>query len=193
MKLLPGRSIAVTTILGLRKELTTKADYDEFLGSFEINFTEVSNGRPAWLMDCRDLNDPGCGKLLKRHVGKNPRIMNSSMASPGYHELHSRLYEDMSRLISRQNIVIMICRDGRYRAVANAEMWTNTLTELTERFERFDKSVGAPTGCLHTQDTNRQADLSMIKAAKKMYKNLLGKANAALKKRCHSSLKIWNV
>ena len=104
------------------------ADYDKSLGSFEINFPEVSNSRSAWLMDCRDLNDAGCDKLLKRHVGKNPRIMKSTMASLGYHELHSRLYEDMSRFLSRKNIVIMICRDGRYRAVANAEMWTNTLT-----------------------------------------------------------------
>ena len=41
--------------------------------------------------------------------------------------------------------------------------------ELAE-LERCDKSVGAPAGCVHTQDTNRQADLSMIAAAKKMYK-----------------------
>ena len=50
------------------------------------------------------------------------------MASSGYHELHRRLYEDMPRFLSRKNIVIMICRDGRYRSVANAEMWSNTLT-----------------------------------------------------------------
>ena len=43
------------------------------------------------------------------------------------------------------------------------------------------QSVGAQPGCLHTQDTNRQADLSMIKAAEKMYKNLLEKVNEALK------------
>ena len=54
--------------------------------------------------------------------------MKSTMASSGYHELQSRLYEDMPRFLSRQNIVIMICRDGRYRSVANAEMWSNTLT-----------------------------------------------------------------
>ena len=50
------------------------------------------------------------------------------MASSGYHELQSRLYEDMPRFLSRKNIVIMICRDGRYRSVANAEIWSNTLT-----------------------------------------------------------------
>ena len=52
--------------------------------------------------------------------------MNSTMASSGCHELHSRLYEDMPRFLSRKNIVI-ICRDGRYRSVANAEMWSVTL------------------------------------------------------------------
>ena len=113
---------------GLRKELTTKADYVKFPGSFEINYPGVSDGRSAWMIDCRELNDPECDKLLKIHVDNNPRIMKSTMASSGYHELHSRLYEDMPRFLSRKNIVIRICRDGRYRSVANAEMWSNTLT-----------------------------------------------------------------
>ena len=51
--------------------------------------------------------------------------------------------------------------------------------ELAERLERFDKSVGAPPGCLHTQDTHRQADLSMIKAAQKMYNKLVGKGECS--------------
>ena len=80
------------------------------------------------MIDCRELNDPECDKLLKIHVDNNARIMKSTMASSGYHELQSRLYEDMPRFLSRKNIVIMICRDGRYRSVANAEMWSNTLT-----------------------------------------------------------------
>ena len=54
------------------------------------------------------------------------------MESKNYHELHSRLYDGMSRFFSSRNIVIMICRSGRHRSVANAEWW-NTLTRYSGR------------------------------------------------------------
>ena len=44
------------------------------------------------------------------------------MDSKNYHELHSRLYDCMSRFFLNKNVVIMICRSGRHRSVANAEI-----------------------------------------------------------------------
>ena len=44
----------------LRKELTTKADYNKFHGSFEINDNGVSDGRSAWMIESREFNDPEC-------------------------------------------------------------------------------------------------------------------------------------
>ena len=81
------------------------------------------------MTDCRKFDDPDCDKSLRTHVGRNPK---------GYHELHRRLYEDMSRYLSRKNIVIKICKSGRYRSVANAEMWSKTLThsDVTNSGER---------------------------------------------------------
>ena len=54
--------------------------------------------------------------------------------------------------------------------------------ELSERLERLDKSARAPASCLHAQDTNRQAGLIMIEAAKYMCKNVLEKANEVLER-----------
>ena len=39
----------------------------------------------------------------------------------------------MSRFFSSKNVVIMICRSGRHRSVANAELWSNTLTRCSKR------------------------------------------------------------
>ena len=40
----------------------------------------------------------------------------------------SRLHDGMHWFFSSSNIVIMICRCGRHRSVATAELWSNTLT-----------------------------------------------------------------
>ena len=45
------------------------------------------------------------------------------MESRNYHELHNRLFDGKPRFFSSKNIVIMICRSGRHRSVANAELW----------------------------------------------------------------------
>ena len=50
------------------------------------------------------------------------------MGSNDDHELHSRLCDGMSRFLSGQSVVIMVCKNGRRRSVANAELWSNTLT-----------------------------------------------------------------
>ena len=50
------------------------------------------------------------------------------MESKNYHDLHSRLCDCMSQFFSSKSVVIMVCRSGRYRSVANAELWSNTLT-----------------------------------------------------------------
>ena len=97
----------------------------------------MCNGCSKWMIDCRKFDDLDCDKRLRIHVGRNPRIMRSIMESKNYHELHSRLYEGMSRFFSSKNVVIMICRSGRHRSVANAEVWSNTLA----RYSRHQHSV----------------------------------------------------
>ena len=62
---------------------------------------------------------------------ENPKIMKSILESENYHALHSRLYDGMHRFFSNKNIVIMRCRSGRHRSVANAELWSNTLTRCS--------------------------------------------------------------
>ena len=65
---------------------------------------------------------------MRKHLGRNPKITMSILASGNYHALHDRLYNGMHRCFSEKNIVIMICKSGRHRSVANAELWSNTLT-----------------------------------------------------------------
>ena len=48
--------------------------------------------------------------------------MKFILESGNYHAVHDQLYEGMYRFFSDRNIVIMICRSGRHRSVANAEL-----------------------------------------------------------------------
>ena len=82
------------------------------------------------MVDCRKFHDSECDKSLRIHFGRHPKVMRSIIDSKNYHE-HSRLYDIMSRLSSNKNVVIMICRSGRDRSVANAELWSNTLTHYS--------------------------------------------------------------
>ena len=59
------------------------------------------------------------------------------MGSKHYHELHSRLYDDVSWFLSGRNAVTMACQNGRRRSVANAESRSTTLT----RYGRHQHSV----------------------------------------------------
>ena len=59
--------------------------------------------------------------------------MKSIQESENYHALHSRLYDGMHWFFSSRNILIMVCRSGRHRSVASAELWSNTLTRCGRR------------------------------------------------------------
>ena len=87
------------------------------------NYPGMSDGRSIWMIDCRKFDDPDCDKSLRTHVGRNPKITKSIMESEGHHELHSRLYDSMSRFLSSETIVIMICKSGRHRSVSNVLLW----------------------------------------------------------------------
>ena len=128
------------------EELDTGADYDKFVGSFEDNDTEMCNGRSIWMIDCRKLDDPNSDKSLRRHIGRNLRIMKFIMESKSYHELHSRLYDGMPRFFSSKNIVIMICRSRHHRSVANVQLCWNTLA----RYSRHQHSVSLLHTCAET-------------------------------------------
>ena len=91
----------------------------------------VCDGRSVWMIDCRKFDDPDCDKSLRKHIGRNPRITKSFLESENHHALHSRLYDGMYWFFSSGNIVIMICRSGRHRSDANAELWSTTLTRCS--------------------------------------------------------------
>ena len=118
---------------GSYEELDTGVHYDKFVGSFEDNYPGMCDGRSIWMIDCRKFDDPGHNKSLRNHIGRNPRITKSIMISKKYHVLHSRLYDGMPRFFSSKNMVIMICRSGRHRSVANAVLWSNTVARYSRR------------------------------------------------------------
>ena len=86
-----------------------------------------------WTIDCRRFDDPDNDRSMRNHIGRNPKITKSILESGNYHALHDRLYDGMHRVFSDKNIVIMECRSGRHRSVANAEWWSNTLTRCGRR------------------------------------------------------------
>ena len=62
-----------------------------------------------------------------------PKFEDHEVHSGTHHALHDRLYDGMHGFFSDKNMVIMICRSGRHRSVANAELWSNTLTRCGRR------------------------------------------------------------
>ena len=115
------------------KNSTRMRTYDKFVCSFKDNYPGMCNGRSIWTIDCRKFDDPDNDRSLRKHIGRKPKIMKSISESENYHALHSRLYDGMHRFFSSRNIVIMICRSGRHCSVANAELWSNTLTRCGGR------------------------------------------------------------
>ena len=107
------------------EELLTKEDCDKFVRSFKDNCIQI------WTIDCRRFNDPDNDRSMRNHIGRNPKIMKSILESGIYHAPHDRQYDGMHRFFSDKNIVIMECRSGRHRSVANAELWSNTLTRCS--------------------------------------------------------------
>ena len=118
---------------GCHDEQKTEADFDMFVDSCQENYPRMCIGRSIWMIDGRKMGDPDCDKSLRTRIGRNPRITTSIMESENYHELHRHLYDTMSRFFSSKNQVIMICRSGRHRSVADAELWSNTLPRHSRR------------------------------------------------------------
>ena len=114
---------------GSHEELDTGENNDKFVRSFEDNYLGMCDDRSIWTIDCRKFDDPD--RSLRKHSGRNPIITKSILESENYHALHSRLSDGMHRFFSSKNIVIMICRSGRHRSVANAEFWSNTLARCS--------------------------------------------------------------
>ena len=120
---------------------TVHASVTETFASSRCSHMEIGHYflGPSYLAltTAEKFDDLDCDKSLRIHVGRNPGIMRSIMKSKNYHELHSRLYDGMPRFLSGKNVVIMICKSGRHRSVANAELWSNTLT----RYGRLQHTV----------------------------------------------------
>ena len=119
--------------LGTHEEQRTNEDYDKFVRSFKDSYTGMCKGRSIWTIDCRKFDDPDNDRSMRNRIGRNPKIMKSVLESGNYHALHDRLYDGMHRFFSDKNIVSMVCRSRRHRSVANAELWSNTLTRCSRR------------------------------------------------------------
>ena len=113
---------------GSHDELATAADCDKFVESSEENYPGVCDGRSVWMTDCRKLDGTDQDKNPEIHVGRNSKIMTSILGSKDHHERHSHLYVGISRFLSSKNVLIMICENGRRSSVANAELWSSTLS-----------------------------------------------------------------
>ena len=59
------------------------------------------------------------------------------LGSKDNHEQHSHLYVEISRFLSAKNVLIVICENGRRNSVANAKVWSSTLS----RYGRYSHSV----------------------------------------------------
>ena len=106
---------------------------DKFVSSFKDNYSVMSDGRSVWTIDCRKYDDPDNDRGLWQHMGRNPKITTSILESENYYPVHGCLYHGMHRFFSNKIIVIMICKSGGHRSVANAELWSNTLTRCSQR------------------------------------------------------------
>ena len=56
-------------------ELHTREGYDKFVRSFKDNYPGMCDGRSIWTIDCRKFDDPDNNRSLRKHTGRNPRIM----------------------------------------------------------------------------------------------------------------------
>ena len=118
---------------GSHKELDTRKTTTSLFAVLRATYPGMCDGRSIWVVDCRKSDDPDNDKSLRKHNGRNPGIKKSISESKNNHALHSRLYDGMHRFFSSKNMVIMICRSGRHRSVANADLWSNTLARCSRR------------------------------------------------------------
>ena len=104
------------------------------------------------------------------------------MASKDYHELHSRLFEGMSRFFSGKTVVIMIGKNRRRRSVANAELWSDALT----RYGRLLHSVSL----LHLSELDFWNDMcrKVFGMQQTVYQNLPDPTTIASELSVHDSL-----
>ena len=74
-------------------------------------------------------------KNIRKHFGLHARVLRCVMDSDGHHENHHDLCTWLDRFFTGRNLLISICKSGRHRSVANAELWSNTLACLGREVE----------------------------------------------------------
>ena len=57
------------------EELRTEEDYDKFVRSFKDNYTGMYKESSMWTIDCRRFDDPDNDRSMRKHIGRNPKIM----------------------------------------------------------------------------------------------------------------------
>ena len=123
--LLGRRIVVMISGEGMKSSTRRRIKTSLFAVSRKDIYPGMSDGRSVWTID----ND----RSWRKYIGWNPKIMKSILESKNCCALHSRLYDGMHRLFSNKNIVFMICRSGRHRSVASAELWSNTMTRKSQR------------------------------------------------------------
>ena len=96
------------------------------------------SARRSFIMDDRlqkARRGPDCDEKRGRHVGRNPRITRDPWITMSCTAVCMTAGPDSFRV--KKNVVIMVCKNGRRRSVANAELWSNTST----RYGRLPHSV----------------------------------------------------
>ena len=68
-------------------ELRTKEDYDKFVLSFKYNYPGMCKDRSIWMVECRKFDDPNNDRSRRKHLGRNPKIIESILESGNYHAL----------------------------------------------------------------------------------------------------------
>ena len=62
-------------------ELRKKEDYDKSVRSFNHNYPGICKDRSMWTIDSRKFDVPDNDRSMRKHIGRNPKIMKSILES----------------------------------------------------------------------------------------------------------------
>ena len=110
------------------------------------------------MIDCRKLEGTDRDKNLEIHVGRNSRIMKSFLGSKDYHELHSHLYVGISRFFSAENVLIMICENGRRNFCCERRVVVKYVESLRQMLSLRFTDASAIFGKTHAPESVQNAE-----------------------------------
>ena len=66
---------------GTHEELRTNEEYNKFVHSFKDNYPGICKEHSTWTIDCRRFDDPDNDRSMRKHIGRNSKIMKSILES----------------------------------------------------------------------------------------------------------------